>query len=137
MNLLNNIYKFFKLPFSEQILFFYALALGNWFFLNTKFLPAKYFLNLLKSAENNSEVNEILLNKAITTIRRLRKLSGIYDNCLVKSLTLKYLLKAFRINSNVVLCVRYSSGRMFYAHAYLEIDKDYIFFKPSKFTNIF
>jgi hypothetical protein len=106
--------------------------------LTINILPFKYCLkHIRKFPKFSSDIQGIgsLLN-AKKTIRRIINIAPWAKNCLIKSLTFRYLLGNSYINSKIILSLRKEGNNKLSAHAYITIDNKYFFFKNETFNDL-
>lgn len=141
MSLYTKFNKFSNLSYQEMILLLDGLFYSFLIILVLKTSSTKYLFKIIKSkkhlnfSDSNSFLQKIKLVKR--TVNRIALISPSSYTCLIKSLTIKYLLYKNGIQSKLVLGVLRNNGQILDAHAYININNEISILQQHNFIDIF
>jgi hypothetical protein len=132
--------RFWQIPGIEKILLIKSLFLSLLVSLLVHFLPLKYYLFILKTETKYVEPEykkPISVKIAFKSLKRASLILPWRYNCMVKSITMKLLLKSLGINSKVTLSVKKSDYSLLNAHAFLKIENSYNYLERKCFHELY
>ena len=139
MNPLYYLKRFLALSRIELRLFLVAFLLSIIITLIVQIFPLKYYLFLLQSKSKyttREREKALAIKRSRKTIHRVVRLAPWHCNCLVKSILMKNLLSSLGVESNIIVgCVK-TRNELLSAHAFVRIDKDTMYLKNKRFTDM-
>jgi hypothetical protein len=139
MKIFYYIKRFWEIPAIEKRILFKGLLIAFLIRLIVYILPIKYyikFISLKPKVYLTDDINlSIIMSKK--TLRRIIRIFPFTKNCLLKAITLKYILYEFGINSKCVFSLKKINLKNMHAHAYLIIDPNLTLFRDSEYCDVF
>lgn len=139
MKIFHYIQKFYRFPPSEKKILIKGLFVAFTFKIVISILPIKYYLKYLNLNQNTHLYNDLSLS-IVKSRRILQKITYIFPftkNCLIKAITLKYILKEYGINCQCVFSIRKDTFQHLYAHAYLRLDTKHTLYRDPEYCDVF
>jgi hypothetical protein len=139
MKLFYYIRRFWEIPGVERRLIIMILFVNLLIKCLIKFLPLRFYFfyinkSPLKLVHNyNADYNLKLILKVF---RRLYRHKFISDNCLEKSLILRFLLNLYKIPNQLKFSIINSQNFHLKAHSYIVLHNDLSFFKDLRFNDL-
>lgn len=126
MQILVKLKKFWRIPRIEKVLLVKGIFMSLLFYFIVNKIPLRGYVKFLKSNRTilPDSLNDINMYNGIIrrTIIRIEKLSPLKINCLIRSLTAKFLFKHFNIESEIKLVLFESKNKTKCAHAFLVVE---------------
>lgn len=121
--MLTTLQKYYDLPGKEKVMFFEALL----FLYMTKFillfLSFKQMVKLIsKKINHNNSIDDIKVGKIKKAIARANRLAFWKNQCLVKSLAARWMLRRREIPSQFYLGVTFNKNKKLIAHAWIAVN---------------
>lgn len=130
------------MPANERKLIIKSLIISIIFIVLITILPSKLLLKiistnpkLIKRDHSHDESLDLITSKK--AISRISKIFPKKMHCLVKALSLRYLLKDYGIKSALILSIEKKTDHQIIAHAYISVNSNHHIFKNNEFIDVY
>lgn len=130
--------KFFRISKIERSMLIQGLILCSLFYIVVRVLPLRFYNKLIIDStllKTSYKCSAIQIKYVRKTLKRIEKCLWFDLSCLVKSLTIKFLLNNLGIESRIELGIN-KSGSSLNAHAYVIADNKYVLLNKNGFTKV-
>ncbi|MBN1791218.1 MAG: lasso peptide biosynthesis B2 protein [Bacteroidales bacterium] len=131
--------RFWTIKGIERRLFLNGICIAIMLKLLIRLLPLKSLIKFFNAKPKYLSLKEQKTQNIMLVRRTLRRIENSMPfslNCLIKSLTFKFLLNSLGVNSNIELGIKKSQPYILVAHAYLIVDNHFEYLNLKGFTKL-